>query len=162
MNIKLVHLRQVFRDERQIANFLKQQNHLVHVRRRDKIEQAISLYRALSTGIFSSVHARFARKVGLDVSPPRFDAAKIDAMHNRVCKDDQAWVRLLENYQLKHYEVFYEDFTADMKHGCREVLSNIGINPPDNILPLPYLEKQSDNWNLEVKAQYLEYLRRRG
>jgi LPS sulfotransferase NodH len=158
MKLQLDQLLYVYGDEMRAANFLRQQSYLVRVRRREKLEQAISLYRAIRTGIFSTVHERYARKVGIDVSPPKFDAAKIAYLYDRVCKDDQAWSQLLEKYQLDFEEIFFEDFTKDIERGLRGLLSSIGINLAEFVLPIPILKRQSDSWNLEMKTKYLRHL----
>jgi LPS sulfotransferase NodH len=158
MKIHLSQLLSIFGNEIRAVGFLKQQSHLVHVRRRDKVEQAISLYRALRTAIFSTDHERIAQQAGIHITLPEFNAAKIAALHNRVCKDDEAWIRLFEKYELKHSEVFYEDFVADIAASSRKILIDLGIDPIDAVLPTPRLEKQSDSWNSDMKARYLEYL----
>lgn len=123
-------------------DFLQKFNHIIVLRRRDKVAQAVSLYRARVTQIWSSGDRQFLAtddpRLSLDVA---FDPTAIARALADSVQGEQDWLDLLVASRLPFSEFWYEDFAgfAQMPDG---LLSALGL-PPELAPQTPSISRQS-------------------
>ncbi len=125
------------------ARFLKGFDKFVVLYRRDKIAQAVSLYKALKTQIWTSLDYQF-----LDEDDPRraikpeFDPVGISRALAEIIRDETAWRNLLNRQGLPYVELCHEDFVADYEGQSRWLLEQLGVPPGEAKVTAPRLSKQ--------------------
>ncbi len=139
--------------------FLRSFDGLVFIRRRDKLGQAVSLYRALLSGRWTSQHAALAAS---EEPPPAFDAMAITASLHEVLESENAWQKVFAALSLNPHEVFYEDLAADPPAILEGVFAALGIAERPANWPSPALRKQSDGRSHELREKYLHFLKTSG
>jgi trehalose 2-sulfotransferase len=122
----------------------------IHLRREDRVRQAVSWVKAQQTGRWLAVGGR-------DVGSPEFDRARIDKMIGRIERGEAAWERTFERHGITPYRLTYEEVAADPADKTREVLEFVGIDlPPDVRVEPPVLKRQADELSEEWVARYRE------
>ena len=106
----------------------------VWMRRRDKVRQAISLWRALQTRTWRLEHPAD------DASTPKlhysFDG--IEHLRRRLSADDEAWGRFFVGSGIEPLELYYEtDVEPDPAGAVARVLAHIGVDLPPSWKPEP-------------------------
>ncbi len=86
-------------------------DHLIFIRRRNPLAQAISLDRALQTGHWSSQHTKLADEPAF---APVFDFSRIAKALSEVCVAENAWMALFQTLALSPIEVYYEDLVETL------------------------------------------------
>ncbi|MCP5154615.1 MAG: glycosyltransferase [Ectothiorhodospiraceae bacterium] len=103
----------------------------VRLRRRDRLRQAISLWRAEASGDWVRTEATRG------VAPaPTFDRAAIAQRLARLDADEARWDELLADHRPAPFTVWYEDLAADPRGTAVAVLDALGIERPAH-LPAP-------------------------
>jgi trehalose 2-sulfotransferase len=123
----------------------------VWMRRRDKVRQAISLWRALQTRTW-----RLERAAGHGGAPrPAYSFEGIEHLRRRLSADDEAWGRYFLHSLLAPLELVYEDDVApDPAGAVARVLAHIGVDPPGGWSADAGMAQQSDELNDEWYAAY--------
>jgi len=123
----------------------------VWMRRRDKVRQAISLWRALQT-------RTWRKENGHSESPPpplRYSFEGIDHLARALQSDDEAWERYFERHGPEPLTIVYEDdLEADPARTVWRVLDHIGIAVPAGWHPAAPIVRQSDRLNDEWHSAY--------
>jgi len=102
--------------------------HYVWLKRRDKIRQAISVWKLQQTGV-SSWHED---EPPPDVPLPEFDFDAVDAHVRRLTEWDQRWERDFALRALAPLSLVYEDdLDADCTDAVRKTLVHIGVAVPE-------------------------------
>jgi len=123
----------------------------VWVRRRDKVRQAISLWRALQTGIWRLEHP--ADGAGTPELTYSFEG--IDHLRRRLSIDDEGWSRFFAGSGLAPLELYYEDdVEPDPAGAVSRVLAHVGVELPDRWEPDASMVRQSDDLNDDWQAAY--------
>jgi LPS sulfotransferase NodH len=123
----------------------------VWMRRRDKVRQAISLWRALQTRTW-----RLEHRAG-DVSTPRltYSFETIEHLRRRLSADDQAWGRYFLHSLVAPLELVYEDdISPDPAGAVARVLAHIEVDLPPGWKPDAGMAQQSDGLNEEWYVAY--------
>jgi trehalose 2-sulfotransferase len=113
----------------------------VWMRRRDKVRQAISLWRALQT------RAWRLEKPGGDADPPalRYSFDGIEHLRRRLSADDAAWERFFDRHGIAPTELVYEqDVAPDPDGSVRRVAAAVGAPVPAGWAPAAPMVRQSD------------------
>lgn len=123
----------------------------VWIRRRDKVRQAISLWRALQTRTWRAEHP------GADGDTPTlsysFDG--IEHLRRRLRADDEAWGRYFLHSLIAPLELAYEvDVSPDPAGAVARVLTHIGVEEPPGWNPEAGMAQQSDELNEDWYAAY--------
>jgi len=116
----------------------------VYVTRADRVRQAISLYRAQSTGQWAA-HQKTLRPA------PSFDASAIRSCLATIAEQDASWERFFAERGVEPMRVRYEDLVRDYQGSVRAVLAFLGVEVgADFLAPAPTLERQayrgSERW----------------
>jgi LPS sulfotransferase NodH len=121
----------------------------VWMRRRDKVRQAISLWRALQTRIW-----RREQRPENDRAPaPEYSFAGIDHLAIALQNDDRSWERYFETTGAAPLTIVYEDDLEPDPAGTTErVLDHIGISVPLGWRPSEPTARQAD----ELSERWLD------
>jgi trehalose 2-sulfotransferase len=123
----------------------------VWMRRRDKVRQAISLWRALQTRTWRLEHPH----ANGDVPVLSYSFDGIEHMRRRLSADDEAWGRHFLRYAIDPLELIYEtDVTPDPAGAVSRVLQYIGVAVPHGWAPAARTARQSDGLSDEWHAAY--------
>jgi LPS sulfotransferase NodH len=125
----------------------------VHIARRDKLAQAISLARARQTGVFH----RFDEESARPIAEPVFDVRTIEWYLHKSRLDDLAWRAFFDSHGVTPFVVEYETFLTRREETIREILDFLGIPVLGELrLPEPRLKRTSDGLNAEWRRRFLE------
>ena len=116
--------------------------------RRDKVRQAVSLWRAQQTGGWISSTQWLSP---FWTANPVFDYERIHALVQEIKADESAWRWFFTHHGIQPLDVVYEDFIAAPAASLRQIFDHIGVAiPVGMVLPKPTMKKQADalteNW----------------
>ncbi len=129
----------------------------VWIRRKNKIEQAVSWAMAAQTGRFTSLQADSATN-----SAPQFDFTLIDSLHQLILDGERGWNDYFRTHQKKHIDVFYEDLVDNLDASIESVFAGCELEKRRRVtLDEIKYQKQADATNYEwVESYVLESSRR--
>jgi LPS sulfotransferase NodH len=138
------HIERQWRDQRPLVEgLLRRFDRFVLLRRRDKLAQAVSLYRARATQIWSSMDEQF-----MDQDDPRravvvsFDADRIARALADIVHQETQWERCLQTLKLPYAVFWYEDFMADYRLASASLLGVLGIAQAIDLVGVPSIRRQ--------------------
>ncbi len=108
----------------------------VHVTRRDKIAQAVSLWRAVQTRAW---RAGEVTENGNAV----YHAGAIGYLAGQLSDHDDAWRTWFAANRIEPLTIVYEELAADTSGVTSEVLDHLGVGPAE--VPEPPLRRQGDD-----------------
>ena len=137
--------------------------HYIWIRRRQRVRQAISMYKALNTGRW--LDFTYAAPVYKQIETPNkvftYDFSKIKDCLVWIEQDDATWEHFFRYNNIEPLVVWYEEFAQDYVGGTQKILSYLGL--PTNIeIPPPRTKKQSGAVSEEWERRFKEDLRRVG
>jgi LPS sulfotransferase NodH len=124
---------------------------IIWVRRRDVIEQAVSLAIALQTGAWTSFH-----KPSL---APRYNYQAIVNCAKTIKLMELKWTHFLSRTNAPHLSLFYEDIRGNEVATVAKILQWFGLPMPNAALSVP-LQKQATETNAVWKDRFLCEMRR--
>jgi trehalose 2-sulfotransferase len=127
--------------------------HYVLVRRRDKLRQAISLWRAVQTQEWSREHP-----AGDDEGRPElvYSAAAIDALERQLADQERAWERWLGGRPVAPLVLDYEDYAEAPQHAVAAVLAHLGVAVPAELPATTRMQRQSDGLSEEWRRRHVK------
>ncbi len=123
----------------------------VWMRRRDKVRQAISLWRALQTRTWRLEHP------GRDAERPElhYSFEGIDHLRRRLSADDESWGRFFLASGVDPLEISYEDdVEPDPAGAVARIHALVGIEVPTGWEPQAEMVRQSDGINDAWRSAY--------
>jgi LPS sulfotransferase NodH len=110
----------------------------IHIRRRDKIRQAVSHAKAFSSNIWVVGSGQTMPYS----APLRYDYFSICERHQAILQEDAAWERFFRTHSIRPLEIFYEDLAEGYGSVLKSVLQFLGIQaPPGDAFPSPPLRR---------------------
>ncbi len=152
IKIHFEHMARVFSDTRNFLDYLNLCDRVIFLRRRDKISQAVSLYKARVTQIWSSMDYEF-----IDPTDPRlsvtvgFDPVAIGRALADVLTQEFGWEALLRRHNIEHKEVWYEDLTLDFSEKSGELLSYLQLSDFIGQIRPPRTQKQGGDTQSHIR-----------
>ena len=119
----------------------------VYVEREDKLEQAISLWRAIQT-------SQWRAEDSAERAEPVFDAPAIAHLKQRLESQAERWRGWFADRGTEPLAIAYESFIEDSHATVCRVLEHLGL-PTDVPIPEPPMRKQSDG----LSAKWAERFR---
>ena len=114
----------------------------ITVSRRDKVGQAVSLWRALQTWSWSS-EQNASRAVGDHLA---YSHAAIAHLIREIDDHEFGWRAYFRECGVEPFEVVYEDFAARYEDTIREILRHVGLAGADTVrIAVPTRRKQADD-----------------
>lgn len=133
--------------------FVKQNDFCIFITRRDVIAQAVSYYRARSTGLWSSEHkGLLPRDASLNTA---FDVIALDDCYEEVLRGEKMWRQVLEHTEQKYLHVVFEDLTSDYHHEMRRVFEYLQM--PHLRIPEMQLEPVAKEFNDGLVEMYRKH-----
>lgn len=131
----------------------------VWVLRKDKIQQAISLYKALNSRVWWDFiyYPPMYKQIETPNTVFDYDFEKIKECLALVKNDDAIWEHFFTYNKLEPLVIYYEDFAADYVTGTKKVLAYLGL-PTDIDIPEPRTRKQSDKISEDWEKRFREEL----
>ena len=130
----------------------------IWMRRRNRIQQAVSWAIACQTGAWT-------QKTGEKLQPhaiPRFDFKVVDAWYDRVVAHEAGWANYFRENQIEPLVLFYEDVVASNRAAAGRILEFLGVPfPPDFEIAGLTVQKQATQISEEWTAAYLKLKRKK-
>ncbi len=143
--------------------------HYIHLSRRNKIRQAVSLARALQLGewkknlwtpltqLFLNAQSGTRKKT----SELLYDFDKILGFYKEMARQDLEWERYFSDSQIQPLRIIYEDLMQDFEACMNGALDYLGLPLPAKADPVkPVLQRQSDEVNDEWTQRFQRDLAR--
>jgi LPS sulfotransferase NodH len=132
----------------------------VFVSRSDKVRQAVSMWRALQTWVWRKEEGAPADELAERQPVYSFDA--IDHLLGQLRRQEDAWRGFYFRIGQKPLALYYEEIAGDLEGTVSRVLDDLGIEPPQVILPeRQRMGRQSDELSESWVQSYLEDVSRR-
>ncbi len=138
------------------VRFLAGFDHLIFIRRRDKIGQAISFYRASVTGHWSSQHTKLDLQTA---KVPVFDGLRISSAYRYLMNAEENWRKVFSKLNRQPIEIDYEDLASEPRQTILRVLNAIGIESGSDEFSTSTISRQGDGLNDKFRADFLDYMR---
>jgi LPS sulfotransferase NodH len=136
-------------DLRAVLDALLGDPHYVWVRRRDRVHQAVSLWRAMQTQAWRAGGGRGAN------DRAEYDFRALDHLVRRLRRDDDAWEAWFAEQEIAPLTLVYEEFAAEPRAAAEAVAGVVGVTlpaaPPRDDPPL---ERQADDQSAEWAERY--------
>jgi trehalose 2-sulfotransferase len=115
----------------------------IHINRRNKLAQAVSMAKALQTDFWTS-------RIESDRPPLEYDRELIAKCLEEVEAQELKWPQWFAAHDIKPFHVLYEDLTADTDKVVRSIVELLGVqeDEPDQI-HVPPMKRQGDRTNKE-------------
>jgi trehalose 2-sulfotransferase len=125
--------------------------HYVLVRRRDKLRQAISLWRAIQTQEWSRHH----HEDGEEAPELVYSGAAIDGLRAQLTEQEAAWETWLAERPVRPLVLDYEDYTEDPHVAVTAVLDHLGVPAPQELPARTRMRRQSDHLSEEWRRRHV-------
>jgi trehalose 2-sulfotransferase len=123
----------------------------IRVIRRDKVRQAVSLWRALQTRRWRAEHAEGSTEPV--ILHYRFEG--IDHLVRALHEEDQAWTQFFSSHEISPLSISYEDdLEVDRDGMVRRALEYIGVDAPAGWQAAEPIKRQADSTSEEWVAAY--------
>jgi LPS sulfotransferase NodH len=130
--------------------------HYIFVTRRDKIGQAISLWKGLQTWVWRAEDTTDGGKRTPQELTFHFGA--IDRLVQQLEQNEQDWQRFFADHHIQPFTIVFEDFVMTQEETVRNVLQFLHIPiPPEIIFAPPRMQRQADELSAEWTRQYHTY-----
>ena len=138
-------------NERTRVLFMKGFTKHVLIRRKNKVQQAISNFRALSSGVWFADDVRHVQTARLSSLVYSGSAIASSLYFLRV--DEQGWLDALIEADVEFLSVYYEDLASCHADVISQVVSYLGITL-DGVHPNASTQVLSDNLSLEWEHRF--------
>jgi LPS sulfotransferase NodH len=118
----------------------------IHLVRRDKLRQAISLLKARQTDQF---RFNVPKK-----NEPYYDIVELEKTLKEIVRLDHQWEIFFERISIQPYRIYYEDMVIDIEDTGFRIADYLGIQKPKPPY-IPYLQRQSDSTNVEWASKWI-------
>jgi LPS sulfotransferase NodH len=127
--------------------------HVIDVKRRDHLRQAISWARMAQTGLYVNSKEKQLEPTG----EAFYDAEMIKAMIALIEEGERGWAEFYKELNLTPYEIVYEDLLTveGMAGALRGLVRHLGVEPNFDRPPTPRSIVQADALTDEWVARYL-------
>lgn len=138
-----------------VLDLLFPNSYLVHLRREDRLAQAVSLFKAFGTGAWSSY---FEQRRDL----PDYDFASILSHYRALVWEEVSWEAFFQAAGVTPLRLTYRMVVDDPTGSVQSIADHIGIDADIDELPAPTLERQRTSWNDEIRDRFIADLMTEG
>jgi trehalose 2-sulfotransferase len=129
--------------------------HYIFVTRRDKLGQAISLWKGLQNWTWRAEDNSAANGEKKTSHELIFHFGAIDHLVRVLERNEQHWLRFFAHYRIRPLHIIFEDLIISKEETARNVLQFLDISiPPDCTFALPYMQRQADELSASWMQQY--------
>jgi trehalose 2-sulfotransferase len=127
---------------------------IIFVRRRDKVAQAVSLWKAIQTQQWRTESESNVEQVEADQTPDaEYDYRAIEHLLNELHRWDARWEDWFHATGREPIRVFYDEFTVSRAATIGRVLDALGIDPPAPQGKKP-MRRQADDRSKDWVARF--------
>lgn len=128
----------------------------IHLSRENKIEQAISLYRATESGLWHRFADGTERERLKSGKEPTYNAIELSKFYSKLEKQDNSWVSWFAEQDVEPLCLTYEDLSLNHRVGLVRVLHALCKNKKHADSLIPQSEKMADckskDWAIRLRA----------
>lgn len=161
MQIHFSHFMRTFQNTPHSAGaFVKSYDRVVFLRRKDRVAQAVSLYKSMITGVYSSMDLEHQTEEEKELFRSRvvpFDPRPISNTLQRIIGQDMGWMTFLQQQGISYKEMYYEDFVDDYSGQSQDILQYLGLSISDSDIPVKKLTKLGSEEDPLI-VRFKEYL----
>ncbi|WP_082048407.1 Stf0 family sulfotransferase [Candidatus Methylopumilus turicensis] len=139
-------------DSRKINSLINNFDKFIFVRRRDKLAQAISYYKAVTTGVFHSDQEGWLNEY--DIPDPPFNGPQILKHLTDITREDASWENYFKYSNKPVYEIYHEDLIECYQMKAKEILNFLEIYPEE--IPAIPTKKMNKKLSKNYKEQLLK------
>lgn len=125
--------------------------HYVWVTRRDKVRQAVSMWKAVQTQAWKESmpagNGSFPRE-------PIFSFEAIGHLARQMADHDAAWHAYFDRVGARPLRVVYEDFETSYEETLARILAQLGVSITDGTIPAPPTARQADETSEQWTREY--------
>jgi len=107
--------------------------HYIHISRRDKVRQAISLWRAIQTWSWRQEQSSAQGTPSYSTREQVFNYAAIDHLVQRILVHEEAWKQYFVENAIQQFSVVYEELTETYEKTALQILQYLKIPLPPSI-----------------------------
>ena len=111
-----------------MAKLFPPQTKYIFLHRRDKVRQAISVLK-MTQGLISNLDSNNDPGQNL-----HFNLAQIELYRRRLKQGEKAWQKFFQAAKIEPHEIFYEEYTADLKKTLMALFHYLGVALPDPLI----------------------------
>jgi trehalose 2-sulfotransferase len=127
---------------------------IIFIRRRDKVAQAVSLWKAIQTRQWRTESESASEEVDAEERPNvGYDYRAIEYLLNELHRWDAHWEDWFHATGRKPIRVFYDEFTVSRAATIGRVLDALGVDPPEPEGKKP-LKRQADDLSKDWVARF--------
>ena len=124
----------------------------IWIMRRDKVRQAVSLWKGLQTLIWWKRTRDLTPKLAKE---PEYNFEAIDYFVQEIVFHEAAWQTYFTQYNLTPFTVIYEDFVPAYEETALRIMDWLKISYPENLVfGTRHLQKQADSVSEEWVEKY--------
>jgi LPS sulfotransferase NodH len=130
--------------------------HYIWLTRRDKVGQAVSLWKAIQTWTWKQ---EGASSTGSQLSPrqPIFHFGAIDHLVQQIKADEVCWQQYFKSNGIQPFPVAYEELTAAYGETVGKILHYLDIPLPENLVFAPRrMQRQADLLSQQWVERYYQ------
>lgn len=126
----------------------------IHLSRRDKLSQAISMVKAEQTGLWHIAPDGSELERLAAPKAPEYDFARLRAKLDELERYDNQWVTWFSEQQIEPHMLTYETLSEHPDAAVRAICEEIGIHHPSPGTLVPGVAKLADTISLEWDARF--------
>jgi len=126
----------------------------VHLTRADKLAQAVSLIKAMQSGLWHVAPDGTELERLSPAKQPQYDFAQIAAMVAELEADDAAWQRWFAVEGIRPLRISYDDLSADLTAEVARICVALGVTPPLAGSLRPQVAKLADASSADWMRRY--------
>lgn len=132
--------------------------HYIRVIRRDKVRQAISLWKAIQTQTWREDSDEATDNVPTEGKQLLFHFDAIEHLIQQIQQQEQAWQHYFEQIGMQPLVIVYEEWIAAYEETAHTILDYLNIPIPDGLIFAPRkMKRQADTISEEWVRQYYEH-----
>ena len=113
--------------------------HVVYLRRRDRIAQAVSFTRAALSGVWRK------EQEGGDEPPIEYSDEQLEGAEREITAQEDIWARMFSDLKIEPLCLWHEDVLANPEAATKWVADHLGVAiDPAAAVDIPAIEKQSE------------------
>ena len=122
----------------------------IHLFRKDKVAQAVSLLKAKQTGLWHIASDGSELERTAPHQEAAYDATTIRTLVHELTLQDDAWSEWFVSHRIEPVRLTYDALSRDPQAGLRAVLSGLGVDTSRASTVMPktakLADKQNENW----------------
>ncbi len=126
----------------------------LRVLRRDRVRQAVSLWKALQTATWRVDRSRAGDEASAREREPQFSFDAIDYLQRQITAQEAAWANYFEENGIEPLTIVYEELVESFEETLDRVLAFLDVPADERTVPELAMRRQSDSTSEEWVERY--------